>query len=214
MGCPNAYYLPGCRSFVPISPVQREGSAEFRMIFLGHITRLKGPLVLLDALRNVSKMSDEQVSCDFFGPIIDDVRDDFLNGLKTVPNARYCGVAEPGIGPQLISQYDALVLPTYFETEGHPGVLIEAMHAGVPVIATQIRTLPELITNGINGFLVPMRDSYILADAILMLAVDPMLRKKMGQANYLKGQEFRADLVVAQMLKIVFPEMPQMMEKR
>ena len=132
----------------------------------------------------------------------------------TVPNASYCGVAEPGTGSQLISQYDALVLPTYFETEGNPGVLIEAMHAGVPVIATQIRTLSELITNGINGFLVPTRDSYILADAIIMLAVDPILRKKMGQANHRKGQEFRADIVVAQMLKIVFPDMSPMVEQR
>jgi glycosyltransferase involved in cell wall biosynthesis len=213
LGCSNAYYLPGCRSLAPIVPAQRNDTAEFRMIFLGHITRLKGPLVLLEALRNVSKMSDEQVTCDFFGPLIDDVRDDFLDGLKTVPNARYCGVAEPGTGPQLISQYDALVLPTYHETEGHPGVLIEAMHAGVPVIATQVRTLPELVTNGVNGFLVPIRDSYILADAILMLAVDPILRKKMGQANNRKGQEFRADIVVAQMLKIIFPDMSPMVEQ-
>jgi len=214
MGCPNAYYLPGCRSLAPISPAERKSSSEFRLIFLAHITRLKGPLVLLEALKNVSKMTDEQVICDFYGPIIDDVRDDFLNALKTVPNAHYCGVAEVGTGPQLISQYDALVLPTYYETEGHPGVLIEAMHAGVPVIATQVRTMPELVTNGVNGFLVPTKDSYILADAILMLAVDPALRKKMGQANHRKGQEFRADIVVAQMLKIIFPEIPSMVEQR
>ena len=69
MGCPNAHYLPGCRSLAPISPVERdERSSEFRMIFLAHITRLKGPLVLLDALKNVSKMSDEKVTCDFYGP--------------------------------------------------------------------------------------------------------------------------------------------------
>lgn len=71
-----------------------------------------------------------------------------------------------------------LVLPTYFETEGHPGVLIEAMHAGVPVIATQVRTFPELVVNGVNGFLVPTQDSYFLAEAILLLAVDSDLEKK------------------------------------
>jgi glycosyltransferase involved in cell wall biosynthesis len=88
----------------------------------------------------------------------------------------------------------------------YTGVMIEAMHAGVPVISTQVRTFPELITDGINGFLVPMKDTRALAEAIRLLAVDPTLRKKMGQANRLKGQEFRADVVVAQMLKIVFPE--------
>jgi glycosyltransferase involved in cell wall biosynthesis len=177
------------------------------MIFLGHITRLKGPLVLLDALKIFSEISDAQVTCDFFGPIVDDVRDEFLDRLKSVSNAHYCGVAEPGTGPQLITNYDVLILPTYYETEGHPGVLIEAMHAGVPVISTQVRTFTELVADGINGFLVPPQDCRMLAEAINHLVKDPSLRKEMGQANFRKGQEFRADFVVAQLLKIVFPEL-------
>jgi glycosyltransferase involved in cell wall biosynthesis len=206
MGIINTYYLPGCRPLIHNLPVQREESTDFRIIFLGHITRLKGPLILMDALKLLQHGYDQQVSCDFYGPIHDEIHDEFLNDLEIVPNTHYCGVAQPGIGPQLIAQYDVLVLPTYFATEGHPGVIIEAMHAGVPVITTQVRTLPELVTNGLNGFLVPTNDSRALADAIQLLAVDPVLRKKMGEANYLKGLEFRADAVVAQMLKIVFPD--------
>jgi glycosyltransferase involved in cell wall biosynthesis len=176
------------------------------MIFLGHITRLKGPLVLLDALGIYSKMYDEPIFCDFYGPIHDEIREEFLNGLKSLPNARYCGMAEPGTGPQLISTYDALVLPTYYDTEGHPGVLIEAMHAGVPAITTQIRTIPELIKNGVNGLLVPTQNSYALAEAILLLVINPALRREMGKANHLKGREFCVDAVVATLLHIVFPD--------
>src|SRR5690349_192416 len=205
LGCPNAYYLPGCRPLAPLAPSQSRDMTALRLIFLGHITRLKGPLVLLDALKYLPQICDQQVTCDFYGPIHDEVHDEFLEGLKTTPNVHYCGVAEPGTGPQLISEYDALVLPTYYDTEGHPGVIIEAMHAGVPVISTQVRTFPELITNGSNGFLVPTKDSHALAEAIYLLAVDPGLTKKMGQANHLKGREFRADHVVEQMLKIIFP---------
>ncbi len=206
LGCTNAQYLPGCRPLPAITLVPRRPSSDLRLIYLAHIIKPKGPLVLLDALKIVSKLSDEHVTCDFFGPIHDEIHDDFLEGLMSVPNARYCGVAEVGTGSQLIAQYDALVLPTYYDTEGHPGVLIEAMHAGVPMISTQIRTIPELITNGINGFLVPTQDSQSLAEAILQLAEDPILREKMGQANHLKGQEFRADRVVSQLLKIIFPD--------
>ncbi len=205
LGCMNAHYLPGCRPLAKINQSPKQGSSEFRMIFLGHITRLKGPLVLLDALKIVTEMSAEPVTCDFFGPIHDEIHDEFMNGLKSNPNARYCGVAEAGTGPQLISEYDALVLPTYYDTEGHPGVLIEAMHAGVPVITTQVRTFPELITHGVNGFLLPTQDSDFLAQAIILLAVDPELRKRMGKANHLKSHEFCAENVVGQLLKIVFP---------
>ena len=205
LGCPNAHYLPGCRPLSSISPVKRDEMVDLRLIYLGHITRLKGPLVLLDALQSLSQVSDRQITCDFYGPIHDEIRDEFLQGLETTPNAHYCGVAEPGTGPQLISEYDALVLPTYYDTEGHPGVIIEAMHAGVPVISTQVRTFPELIAHGSNGFLVPQKDSAALAEVIHILADDPALRKKMGEANHRKGVEFRADTVVQQMLNIVFP---------
>jgi glycosyltransferase involved in cell wall biosynthesis len=188
-----------------ITPVQKEESDDFRIVFLGHITRLKGPLFLLKAIKLLPEPINQQVNCDFYGPIHDDIRDEFLKELETTPNAHYCGVAEPGTGPQLISGYDALVLPTYYDTEGHPGVIIEAMHAGVPVISTQVRTFSELITDGLNGFLVPQKDSSALSEAIRLLVVDPDLQEKMGKANHLKGLEFRADAVVAQMLKIVFP---------
>jgi len=207
LGCPNVFYLPGCRPLPPNLLSQKKFSSELRLIFLGHITRLKGPLVLLDALKIVSDICDEQVTCDFYGPIHDEIRDEFQKELQLIPNARYRGVAKAGTGSQLIAQYDALVLPTYYDTEGHPGVLIEAMHASVPVISTQVRTFPELITHGINGFLVPTQDSDFLAQAIILLALDPGLREKMGEANHVKGQEFYAKNVVAQLLKIIFPDL-------
>jgi glycosyltransferase involved in cell wall biosynthesis len=205
LGCSNAEYLPGCRPLAPIVPVQRNEAADLRLIYLGHITRLKGILVLLQALQALQQTCDKKIACDFYGPIHDELRAEFLKELESAPNARYRGVADPGTGPQLISEYDALVLPTYYDTEGHPGVIIEAMHAGVPVISTQVRTFPELITHGSNGFLVPQQDSAALADVIRLLAVDPALRKAMGEANHHKGVEFRADTVVKTMLNIVFP---------
>jgi glycosyltransferase involved in cell wall biosynthesis len=206
LGITNTYYLPGCRPLHPIYPVQSDGRDGFRIIYLGHITRLKGPLILLDALEFLLRTCGQPIHCDFYGPIHDEIHNEFLQKLASVPNAHYCGVSKPGNGPQLISQYDVLVLPTYYDTEGHPGVLIEAMHAGVPVVSTLVRTFPELVTNGSNGFLVPTQNSRALAEAIHLLAVEPALREKMGRANYLKGQEFRAEVVVAQMLKTVFPE--------
>jgi len=205
LGCTNVHYLAGCRPLSPIIETSKKNSYEFRVIYLGHITRLKGILFLLDSLQILAKTCKRKVACDFFGPIHDELHDEFIEGLESLPNARYCGVAEAGTGPQLIANYDALVLPTYYETEGHPGVLIEAMHAGVPVVGTQVRTFPELITDGVNGFLVPTKDSHLLALAIKQLAEDPVLSKRMGEANYQRGKEFRADVVVAKMLKIVFP---------
>lgn len=203
MGCTNAYYLPGCRKRSVIGQSKNGRSGELHLIFLGHITRNKGPLVLLESLQILAGQCDAKVSCDFYGPIHEDVQADFMGQLEITRNAHYCGMAEPGTGSKLISNYDALILPTYYDTEGHPGVIIEAMHAGVPVITTQIRTLPELITHGENGFLVAVQDSHALADAIKQIALDRTLRVRMGEANYRKGNEFCSDVVVDQMLKIM-----------
>jgi glycosyltransferase involved in cell wall biosynthesis len=205
MDCRNAYYLPGCRPLAPLTEKRREDPDELRLIFLSHVIRAKGPLVVLEALQEVAKTCAKKVSCDFYGPIHDDVRDDFVSQIKATPNARYCGVAEAGSGTQVIANYDVLVLPTFFETEGHPGVLIEAMHAGVPVITTQIRTINDLVTDGRNGLLIPLKDSHALAEAIKRLALDPDLVKKLGAAHKRKGAEFTAEAVTAQMLEIVFP---------
>jgi glycosyltransferase involved in cell wall biosynthesis len=163
-------------------------------------------LFLLEALQLLAQRCDLRVNCDFYGPIHDEIRKEFLCQLDVTPNARYCGMAQAGSGPSVIAGYDALVLPTFFACEGHPGVIIEAMHAGVPVISTQHRAIPELVVDGENGILVPVRDSHALAEAIKQIALDRPLRERMGQANYRKGQEFHTEVVVAQMMKIIFPE--------
>lgn len=204
-GCNNSYYLPGCRSFNSIQPMQRQLNEDIRLIYLAHIILLKGPLILLEALQKINLRGGPKISCDFYGPIHDDIKDSFNITLKKTPCAEYRGVAEAGKGTETIAQYDILVLPTCYETEGHPGVLIEAMHAGVPIISTQIRTLPELVDHGLNGLLVPVGDSDALADAIEKLALDRDLLKKMGQANFQKGIEFRSNVVVEKMVNIIFP---------
>lgn len=206
LGCGNTYYIPGYRPSAPVARRQPDVSEVFRLIFLSQIKREKGPFVLLEALRLINKESDIRVTCDFYGPIYEEGQHEFHRELARTPGARYCGVAEVGRASSLMGGYDTLVLPTYFQSEGHPGVIIEAMQAGVPVISTLHRAIPELITHGENGLLVPIRDSQALAEAIKQIALDAPLRKRMGEASYMKGQWFRTEAVVPRMLKLIFKE--------
>ena len=204
LGCPNAIYLPGFRTKPAVIDKAKPAEKTFRLIFLAHIMRSKGPLVLLEALQLVSKTCAIPVYCDFYGPIHHEIHDDFLMKLEEIQTAQYCGIADPGCGVSLIANYDALVLPTYFICEGHTGVLIEAMHASVPVISTKHRSIPELVTDGVNGILVPTQDSKTLADAIRKMALNPSMREKMGQKNAVRGEEFRTEEVVAQLTNTIF----------
>jgi glycosyltransferase involved in cell wall biosynthesis len=60
---------------------------------------------------------------------------------------------EPAEVVPTLRNYDALIFPSYYQGEGHPGVLVEAMMAGLPIITTQFRSIPELVQDGVNGLL-------------------------------------------------------------
>ena len=75
-------------------------------------------------------------------------------------------------------QFDLFVLPSF--TEGLPNVVLEALAAGVPVVATAVGGTPEAVEHGVNGYLVPSGQVEPLADCITRLIGDPEQRRAMG----------------------------------
>jgi len=71
---------------------------------------------------------------------------------------------------------DCFVLPSL--TEGTPMALLEAMAAGAPIVATGVGGVPDVITNGVNGLLVPCADVDALQNSMSSLMVNPELREK------------------------------------
>lgn len=77
---------------------------------------------------------------------------------------------------------DLLVVPSWAEPFGR--VVIEAMAAGTPVLATAAGGIPEIITHGVDGWLVPPRDPPALAAALARLLADPSLRARLAAAAH------------------------------
>lgn len=78
----------------------------------------------------------------------------------------------------LLWDIDIFVLPSF--TEGLPNVILEAFAAGKPIVATAVGGTPEVVEDGISGFLTDPREPECMAKYILRLAEDPDLRKGMG----------------------------------
>lgn len=94
--------------------------------------------------------------------------------------------------PQILAASDIFVLSSRWE--GLPYTIIEAMMARLPVVATHVGGVPELVEDGVTGFLVPPKDPRALAEAIQKLLDDPDLRNKMGRAGQEKAlREFTLD---------------------
>jgi len=97
---------------------------------------------------------------------------------------------------QILKAFDIFVFPSL--TEGLPLVVIEAMATGLPIVASYVGGIPELVVNGETGFLVSPTSKEEIKEAIIKLLNNPELRKEMGQ---IARKRFEAHFSLPQMVQ-------------
>jgi glycosyltransferase involved in cell wall biosynthesis len=103
--------------------------------------------------------------------------------------------------PALFARTDIVVLPSY--REGLPKGLIEAAACALPLVTTDVPGCREVVTDGVDGLLVPARDAAALAQAIARLQDDPALARRLGEAARTKAlAQFDERVVVAATLAV------------
>jgi glycosyltransferase involved in cell wall biosynthesis len=101
----------------------------------------------------------------------------------------------------MFPQAHIVCLPSY--REGMPLSLAEAAACGRPVVTTDAPGCREIVQDGVNGFLVPVRDSVTLAEALRKLIEDPALRQEMGSRGRERAEtEFSARSIVQETLQV------------
>jgi glycosyltransferase involved in cell wall biosynthesis len=182
------------------------GSDARRILFAGRVSPEKGVHVLLEAFQNVAERQPG-AQLNVVGPIgaapvefivalsndamVHDLssfyRGDYFSHLQDqLPSNLAQHVSFTGSVPHTkvmdhFRQAEVFVHPSVWG-EPFPLAVLEAMAAGLPVVATRIGGLPESIKDGETGLLVEPNDAATLADAIVRLLSDPELRKSMGKA--------------------------------
>lgn len=119
--------------------------------------------------------------------------DYFYNHLSDIPNYCYKGVLQPEEVIPTLEKYDALIFPSHYEGEGCPGIMVEALFAGLPIIASDWKYNSEIVDNGVNGILC---DTYNAADyekAIRILSGNPKLISKMSEASLRKASNYTSE---------------------
>lgn len=103
--------------------------------------------------------------------------------------------------PALFARVDVVVLPSY--REGLPKSLIEAAACALPLVTTDVPGCREVVTDGVDGLLVPVRNAGALAEAIARLQDDPALARRLGIAARAKAlAEFDERIVIEQTMAV------------
>jgi glycosyltransferase involved in cell wall biosynthesis len=190
-------YLPNAIDVKPYRELPRpridDDGRMVRALFLGHIGREKGSFDLVEAAGLLQHM----ISCppwqiELMGEA---VPQDELERLRQLINEaalqERIHIRPPVFDAEKVaclSHADLFVLPSYHE--GMPVSLIEAMASGLPIVATSVGGIPDLVTDGENGLLVPPGQPRELAEALGGLITDPGKRTQMGLAGRQRALEW------------------------
>lgn len=156
-------WFPNCREYVDIEKTKH--AYKKRFVFISHVKESKG----VDLILEVSNKLPFDYHIDIYGSIQEDkYTSNYFNSYR----AEYKGALSSNQVLPILSQYDVLLLPTYWKGEGYPGIIIEALSLGIPAIATNWAGIPEIIENNKNGILIPVRDLIALEKAILSIDRD------------------------------------------
>jgi glycosyltransferase involved in cell wall biosynthesis len=169
----------------------------FRMIYFGRVCRGKGVDILLEAFEVLSKgYPQAELIIIGDGPLLKP-----LKRLAQNDQIHFLGRLERGELLDRLVDADVCCLPSL--SEGLPCSLLEAMSLGLPLVATSVGGIPELIRDGENGLLVPPNNKEALANALLALASSPDLRQKMGEAGLKRyNLEFNREAAMEKLLSV------------
>lgn len=151
------HWFPNVRRAAPRRKDPRTFSR--RLTFMSHISNEKGVADLLEAF----KLLPPGYELDIYGAIKEKCYEHFDWVLHRV---QYKGEISSAEVVAQLAEHDLLLLPSSYR-EGYPGIIIEALSAGVPVVSTPVGGIPEIIEQGYNGVLVGCHQPAALAQAIL-----------------------------------------------
>jgi len=161
---------------------------EFELLFLGNLSESKGIRTLIRALSVVDETLDVRLylaldmSVEEYHRTNSDVKD-IISKAGLEESIEPVGIVEDL--PSLMNRCDAFVAP-FNDTQGpadYPLAMLEAMSCGLPIIASRVGGIPEVVTHGESGILITPKAYEALAEQILRLADDESLRAQLSEAG-------------------------------
>lgn len=163
----------GCATIAP-HPI----TDKFKILFVGRHIERKGICYLIDAARHLPA---DKFEIRIVG--VGDLTDKLKAQAAQYPHVTFTGKLSPEALENEYRTANVFTLPAIVDhkgdTEGLGVVLIEAMELGLPIVASNVGGIPDVVVDGVSGILVPEKNPEALADAFKRLATDPNLVKQL-----------------------------------
>jgi glycosyltransferase involved in cell wall biosynthesis len=172
------------RAFAHVKTVVSRAEQPLRMVYVGRIAREKGLYETLQGVRLALELGVD-ARLVVAGQGAEEARlARYAQALGISSRVTFAGPVSGRDKVALLAGADVTILPSY--SEGMPYALLEAMAAGVPVIATPVGAIPDVVTDETHGCLVPPRDGKAMAQAIAYMAADRERLAMMSRACRLR----------------------------
>lgn len=208
-----AQYFPGDYTIIPngvdverfggatVEPLPSLQDGKLNILFVGRLEVRKGFRYLLRAFPYI-KSAVPEARLVVVGAYNKEDRAPFLRYCRThrLRDVKFIGYAETSELPRYYRSAHVFVSPaTGFESFGI--VLLEAMAAGAPVVASDIAGYRSVVTHGQNGLLVSPADPIAIADAVIHLLQNPMVRERLSQAGRVTVAQYAWPVVAGKIVQ-------------
>lgn len=169
-------FVASLDSILTASSMHAKSGATFRVVYTAHTNMLKGLHYLLGAWKQVTIPNKELIIIGMIKKNPEKLSEQYRECFKNDSSIIWTGQIDKVAMAEYYKNAAVFAFPSL--TEGSPRVVLEAMAMGIPVITT--KNAPSLVEHNKSGFIVPIRDSRVIAEKIEFLYRHPDIRKQMG----------------------------------
>ena len=171
-------------------------SSPIRLCIFSRIMEMKGIDDAVNAVMETTNKESNYFSLDIYGQIDPSYVEHFSELQKHFPeNICYRGCVDATKSTEVLREYDALLFPTKFPTEGLPGTLIDAYSAGLPVVSAKWNSFPDFVEDGKTGIGYTQCNYGELVSTLRRIQENPSLLINMKKNCLNKANEYSAATV-------------------
>ena len=203
LGVTNVKCVPNFKNITKLTEQELVTNFQepYRLCTFSRVMREKGITDAVIAVRGVNEeLGRMAVKLDIYGPIEDDYREEFALLIAADNSVQYCGIIPANESVRVLKEYYMLLFPTWHRGEGMPGTIIDALFAGVPIIARRWQYCDEMLADGVNGYIYDSDKPELLKDKIVFAITNKRQTIEMRNKCLKSAEKYDGEKVIEQII--------------